>query len=189
MSSPSPEASIPSTPPAPDHAQLQPPTALTSRATITPRESFTPSAAPLVPETEKSLEENKVEGQPERRRSLFRRPLFWLAVAAAVVVIVLAVVLPVYFTVIKPKNNTSTNNGSSNGNPTNNGGNNNTTPNNPKGLITGGDGSTVTTDNGTEFTYHNPFGGYCASASLFSTSNRVISQFNRRGLGSGKPVQ
>ena len=174
MSNPAPEDSIPSTPAAPDekvlanvpgegNAPLQPPTPVTGLTSLaaSARDSFAPSAtAPLVPETEKNLEENAVNAQPDRSRSLFKRPIFWLAAAAAIVAVALAVVLPVYFTVIKPKNNTSTGGGGGSG-----GGGNN--PNNPKpptsgGLTTGGDGSTVTMENGTEFTYHNPFGGFCA---------------------------
>ena len=177
MSSPAPEDSIPSTPPAPDNAlggtpdednaPLQTPTPLTNLTppAASPRDSLVPSAnAPLVPETEKNLEENAVEPQPDRRGSLLKRPIFWLAVAAAVVAVVLAVILPVYFTVIKTKNNTSTGGGNNGGD---NGGDNGGTPKPPNGLTTGGDGSTVTTDNGTQFTYHNPFGGFCAHISLY----------------------
>lgn len=177
MSHPAPADSIPSTPPAPDNdlltgtaaednAPLRPPNLTPLGAS--PRDSFTPSAnALLVPETEKGDEEGLEEnapGQPERRRSLFTRRLFWLAVIAVVVVVVLIVILPVYFTVIKPKNNTTTggvktpNQSGPQPSPTSNPGN----PKSPKGLTTGGDGSTVTTDNGTQFTYHNPFGGFCA---------------------------
>ena len=181
MSSPAPEDSIPSTPPLQDNdglngtpgddgAPLQPPVLanLTPLGT-SPRDSYTPSAdAPLVPETEKvygrGLEENEA-GQPERRKSFFKRPLFLFAVAAVVVVVVLAVILPVYFTVIKPKNNISSGGGnpSQSGKPTPT--SNPANPNSPKGLTTGGDGSTVTTDNGTTFTYHNPFGGFCTRIS------------------------
>ena len=175
MTSPSPEDSIPSTPAAPDRvlsdtpgeddAPLQPPAPFTNLTPLTAslRDSFTPSSAPLVPEAEKNLEENlegdAVKAQPERRRSLLRRPIFWFAAAAAIVVVVLAVILPVYFTVIKPKNNTRTGGGKNNGG---NGGGNSGNPKPSTGLTTGGDGSTVTTDNGTTFTYHNPFGGFCA---------------------------
>ena len=167
MSTPTPEGSIPSTPPAPDrvlgdapgedNAPLQPPTALADLTSLakSPRDSFTPSAAPLVPETEKSLEENPIEVQPARRRgSLFRRPVFWFLAAAAIVAVVLSVILPVYFMVIRPKNNT--------GGGGNSGGNNSGTPEPLSELTTGGDGSTVTMENGTQFTYHNPFGGFCA---------------------------
>ncbi|KAF9783809.1 glycoside hydrolase [Thelephora terrestris] len=152
MSSPVPEDSVPSTPPLPENDALngtqggddalpQPPTLanLTPLGT-SPRDSLTPSAdAPLVSETEK----------------VYDRPIFLYAAAAVVAVIVLAVILPVYFTVIKHKNNTSTGNpnGSNNPSPT-------SSPNSPNTLTTGGDGSTVTTDNGTQFTYHNLFGGF-----------------------------
>ena len=173
MSSPAPEDSIPSTPAAPekvlvdapgeDDAPLQPPTPFADLTSLdtSPRDSFTPSAAPLVPETEKNLEENVAEPQHDRRRSLFRRPIFWFAVAAAVVAVILAVILPVYFKVIKPKNNISAGGGGNGGSGGDNGGSSGT-PNPTSGLTTGGDGSTVTTDNGTQFTYHNPFGGFCA---------------------------
>lgn len=180
MSNPAPEDSIPSTPPAldnnvlsgatgEDNAPLRPPPSLTNLSTplgTSPRESFTPSAkAPLVPETEasyeKGLEEN-VDDQPERRKSLFARRLFWLAAVAAVIVIVLVVILPVYFTVIKPKNKTSSNLSGNPNNPQPSPSSNPGNPNSPKGLTSGGDGSTITMDNGTQFTYHNPFGGFCA---------------------------
>ena len=182
MSNPAPEDGVLPTAPVPDNVsqddntlfQLQPPVPLTDPAllgTESPRDSFTPSAAlsaapsaaPLIPESEKggkSLEAN-VNDQPERRKSIFKRPLFWLAVAAVIVVVVLAVILPVYFKVIKTKTNTSSNENptqSNNPTPTGNPGN----PNSPTGLITGGDGSTITMENGTQFTYHNPFGGFCA---------------------------
>ena len=168
MSNPAPEDSVPSTPPIPDNGAggdgndlLQP---LTPPANPTPPgTSPRDSAAPLVTETEKgddkALEANAAD-QSERRKPLFKRPVFWFALAAAIVVVVLAVILPVYFTVIKPKNNTSSSgspNGSNNPNSTDGSGN----PKSPKGLTTGGDGSTVTMENGTEFTYHNPFGGFC----------------------------
>lgn len=169
MSSPAPEDSVPSTPPIQDgDAPLRPPALLN----LTPlgsstRGSLTPSAnAPLVAETEKvygngnGLEEDAIR-QPERRKSLFQRPIFLFAVAAACVVVVLAVILPVYFTVIKPKDKTSSSGG---GNPNSNSTNGN--PNSLKGLTTGGDGSTITMDNGTQFTYRNPFGGFCTRISF-----------------------
>ena len=199
MSNPAPEDSTPSTPPVPkngvqgdDNAPLQPQTPPTNHTPsgTSPRDSFTPSAAPLVTETGgndvKALEAN-VDDQQGRCKPLFKRPIFWFAVVAAVVIVVLAVVLPVYFTVIKPKNNTSSNgngntNGSNNPQPTN-------SPNSPKGLTTGGDGSTVTMDNGTQFTYHNPFGGFCTSVPLHRLKDWGSYASDRRGLGSRTAVQ
>lgn len=171
MSGPVPEDSIPSTP-SPENNVSSSALGVNNLQT-TPRDSIAQSAnAPLVTETdngsEKNLEENAVD-QPEPRKSLFKRPIFLLAVAAAIVVIVLVVILPVYFTVIKTKNNTSKS-GNPNGNSGNNnntGGNNNPgTPKTPNGLISGGDGSTVTMENGTQFTYQNSFGGFCAQCSF-----------------------
>ena len=79
----------------------------------------------------------------------------WVAVAAGVC-LVIAVALGVIFGVVKKKsssdNNSSSN--SSSGSGGSSGGSTSTL------AITGGDGSTVTTDNGTTFTYQNSFGGY-----------------------------
>ena len=181
MSTPTPEESIPSTPaassdkalvdaPTDDNAPLQPPTLLTNLTPSGPslRESLAPSGTtPLVPETEKNLEGN-VDVQPDRRGSLLKRPIFWFVVAAAIVAVALAVVLPVYFTVIKPKNNTSIGGGGNNN--TGGDGGSNPPPKPTTGLTTGGDGSTVTMENGTQFTYRNPFGGFCAHIPLFLSS-------------------
>ena len=170
MSHSAPEDNIPSTGEENSPPQLPTPMTLTPLGT-SPRDSFTASANHLVPEKsgEEGLEEDVFVVQPERRKSLFKRRVFWLVAIAAVVVVIVAVIVPVYFTVIKPKNNTvsggskNPDQSSSQPSPTSGPG----SPKSPKGLTTGGDGSTVTTDNGTEFTYHNPFGGFCARI-LFS---------------------
>jgi len=98
----------------------------------------------------------------EEKRSAYSSPgkkskrtiIIFGSIAAAVIVIV-AVVVPVYFTVIKPKTNNNnvktnppnpTSTGTGTGDPT-------------AAVITGGNGSTITTENGTTFTYINPFGG------------------------------
>ena len=205
MSTPTPEASIPSTPaaasdkalidvPGDDNAPLQPPpTLLANRTPSGPslRDSLAPSGTtPLVPETEKNLEGNVV-AQPDRRGSLLKRPIFWLVVAAAVVAVVLAVILPVYFTVIKPKNNTAIGGGGNNNNNNTGDGGSKPPPKPTSGLTTGGDGSTVTMENGTTFTYQNPFGGFCAHIPVFSrmVKGTILTIESRRGLGSGKSVQ
>ncbi|KAJ7490343.1 glycoside hydrolase family 5 protein [Mycena galericulata] len=71
-------------------------------------------------------------------------------VAAAILVVVVAVVLAVYFTVIRPKHNSSSSSASSSSS---------SSGSSAKTTI-GGDGSIVTTDNGTQFTYNNSFGGF-----------------------------
>lgn len=73
----------------------------------------------------------------------------------AAVIVLIAIVVPVYFVVIKPK---SSNNSAANpSNPTS------TSTSNGKpasaAVVTGGDGSTITTEDGTTFTYSNAFGG------------------------------
>ncbi|TFK78959.1 hypothetical protein K466DRAFT_570524, partial [Polyporus arcularius HHB13444] len=107
-------------------------------------------------------------------RPLYKRPWFWVAVAGGVAVVVLAVVLPVYFVVIKPNQNHSTsgNAASSSGSGDSGSTGNSTSGDNGNGsgkpqsaISTGGDGSTVTKDDGTTFTYKNSFGGYFASRS------------------------
>ncbi|KAI0667047.1 glycoside hydrolase [Trametes maxima] len=101
---------------------------------------------------------------PERR-PLYKRPLVLAAAAAATIaVIVVAVIVPVYFTVIKPKhhNNVSAASSTSNGHSGPAGGASSTTPQKPvqTAVTTGGDGSTVTMEDGTTFVYKNKFGGY-----------------------------
>jgi len=79
---------------------------------------------------------------------------------AVIIVLVLIIVLPVYFLVVRPQNQSaavvSGNNPGQPAPPANP----SSVPNIPTGLITGGDGSTVTQDDGTTFTYSNKFGGY-----------------------------
>ena len=126
-------------------------------------------------------------------RPLYKRPWFWLATAAGLAVVVLAVVLPVYFVVIKPdRDHHSTSSGASSTSSSGSSGDSGTSGNsgttgssNPQTLTTGGDGSTVTTDDGTTFTYKNPFGGYCECPSLFCPLVLVPPAFCRRSLQNG----
>ncbi|KAF7332851.1 Glycoside hydrolase family 5 protein [Mycena venus] len=75
----------------------------------------------------------------------------------ALVIIILAIILSVYFVVIKKKSDDGaaplTGGGTGNSSA---GGNEKA----PMGVLTGGDGSTVTTNSGETFTYRNSFGGY-----------------------------
>jgi hypothetical protein len=98
-----------------------------------------------------------------------KRPL-WVLIAIGLLVLVtviLAVILPVYFTVIKKDDNSSSSSnqgGSHTGDNHNNNNNNNGNEDGhgvpESGVITGGDGSTITMEDGTTFTYKNAFGGY-----------------------------
>lgn len=142
-----------------------------------PRDSYVQApenSSPLVPETEKRNNEaygleSSASSLP-KKRSLFGRPLFWLIALAVVTIIVLAVVLPVYFVVIKPHNSNSNSTGASGGGGggTSGGGSGSGNPP-PAGVsTTGGNGSLITTADGTKFTYLNPFGGICKLYHLFS---------------------
>lgn len=91
------------------------------------------------------------------RRPFFRRPLVWLALVAAIIVIALAVVLPVVFVVVKPRQHNSNAAGEVPG--TTGGGSDN--PGSPTGATSGGNGSLIKTEDGSTFTYVNPFGGFC----------------------------
>ena len=81
-------------------------------------------------------------------------------IAVGVIIAAIAIVVALYFTVIKKSSNTSSKTGGSSGGGNNNngnGGNNNNNPSNK--IVTGGDGSTITFDDGTQMTYSNKFGG------------------------------
>ena len=88
-----------------------------------------------------------------------RRNTIILSVLGGLVLLIVAVILPVYFLAIKHTSNKSTTSNPSHTTtaPSPSG---TKSPSSSKNLITGGDGSTVTTDNGTTFTYNNSFGGY-----------------------------
>jgi glucan 1,3-beta-glucosidase len=73
-------------------------------------------------------------------------------IGVGVLVVAAAVVIPLYFFVFRHKSDTSTTPSSNNTTSSN------TTHSNI--LTTGGDGSIVTLEDGTNFTYHNSFGGF-----------------------------
>lgn len=101
-----------------------------------------------------------------RRRPFYKRPWFYLLLLAAAVVVALAVALPV--SLIHKHTSTSgatASGGSSSGNGGNGGGGGGN--GGGKGTTTlatwGGDGSTVTKDDGSTFVYRNSFGGIWVS--------------------------
>jgi glucan 1,3-beta-glucosidase len=71
--------------------------------------------------------------------------------------LIVAVILPVYFLAIKHTNKGASSQQSGTATAPSPSGTKSPTSQN---LITGGDGSTVTMEDGTTFTYHNSFGGY-----------------------------
>ncbi|KAF8633475.1 hypothetical protein AX15_001435 [Amanita polypyramis BW_CC] len=82
--------------------------------------------------------------------------------AVIVVVVVLAVVLPVYFVAVKPKSHVGASTTSPTSGTNGGGGSGGGNSSNSGGVVVvyGGNGSKVLTENGTEFTYYNSFGGY-----------------------------
>ncbi len=92
------------------------------------------------------------------KASKSRRNTIILSALGGVILLLVAVILPVYFLAIKHTSNkaTSSQHSGTSTAPSPSG----TKSPSSKNLITGGDGSTVTMDGGTTFTYHNPFGGY-----------------------------
>ncbi|KAI0356336.1 glycoside hydrolase [Trametes cingulata] len=103
--------------------------------------------------------------EPRRQNRPFYKTLwFWIV---AIIVVAAAVVIPLYFFVIKPKHHDSAS-----------GSSNSTDSSNPAAaqaaIRIGGDGSTVTKEDGTTFIYNNSFGGYWVSnpANPFDNSAR-----------------
>ncbi|KDQ60685.1 glycoside hydrolase family 5 protein [Jaapia argillacea MUCL 33604] len=107
------------------------------------------------------LEEKRTAYAPPRAKS--KRKLMILAGIAGLILLILAVVIPLYFAVFKPKgstqNDATTGGSSSAAQPSSTQGSG--TPGKPSSaVVTGGDGSKVTTEDGTTFTYSNKFGGF-----------------------------
>ncbi|OCB90963.1 glycoside hydrolase [Sanghuangporus baumii] len=95
------------------------------------------------------------------------RRMWWIAAGVAALIVAAAVAIPVGLVVGRKdsQNRAAQNSGSDDGN--NNGNGNSTDPSdaNPPtvAVTTGGDGSTVTTEDGSTFTYSNKFGGFWVS--------------------------
>ena len=116
------------------------------------------------PESDEFLTEQQPQGDTTKARR--RWPLILLGGVGFVVLVFLAVFLPVYFTVIKQHQRTSTSGSSPTSTSTpgggggGGGGGSNPGSTNNHGT-TGGDGSTVVTEDGSTFIYNNKFGGFC----------------------------
>ncbi|KAH9965457.1 glycoside hydrolase [Russula dissimulans] len=102
--------------------------------------------------------------QPAPSSGPFYRRRTWLAIALGVLVaLILVVIIPVYFTVIHKSNNgnqskiSNPGSGSAAGSSTGPGSPRPTKT--PSNAISGGDGSTITMQGGTQFIYNNSFGG------------------------------
>lgn len=103
----------------------------------------------------------------EEKRALYaspksKRKVLLIAGAAVAAVIVIVIAIGVYFGVVKSHKNASTASDAATGaSSTNSGSSSSGNSGSSKNTlaITGGDGSTVTMEDGTTFTYNNPFGG------------------------------
>ncbi|PCH35792.1 glycoside hydrolase family 5 protein [Wolfiporia cocos MD-104 SS10] len=158
---PLPDASIPSTPRDPSLATpgvladgTQPSAASSDGLkNATPLVSAEAAAAP--PASKEAANIGSDEALMERdargagKRPWYKRPVFWLAAFAALAVVVLVVVLPVWFVGVKPHRDHNSSASASN-----------TNPESPTGATSGGNGSTIVTEDGTKFTYVNNFGGH-----------------------------
>lgn len=110
-----------------------------------------PGPVPMSPTGQpRFLEEKSAAYTPPRSKS--HRKALLLIVLAALIIVIVAIVVPIYFTVIKPKTNPGSRAVSTS--PTQ-------TANNaaPSQTVSGGDGSIITMEDGTTFTYKNQFGG------------------------------
>ena len=122
------------------------------------------NASPLLSQPEKRFSEAFATPGPEhpnpgssRKRTIVTRPILWIIALVAFVIVAAAVIVPVYFFVIKPRSNQTS------------------TPS-PSGTD-GGNGSVITTSDGTTFTYINNFGGFCeyaCSFHIFISPSRVL---------------
>ncbi|KAG7452983.1 glycoside hydrolase family 5 protein [Guyanagaster necrorhizus] len=113
--------------------------------------------APMTSRGSKYLEEKRAVYAAPRSK----RKVVIVAGTAAAALLILAIVIPVYFTVVKPKSTTSSD---SSGSSNNSGGTSSpsatSTGKSTLAAVTGGDGSKITTEDGSQFTYSNSFGGY-----------------------------
>ncbi|KAJ7752654.1 glycoside hydrolase family 5 protein [Mycena metata] len=134
------------------------------------------SAAAAAPTHDASAEKmNDNDNQNGNGTKKRNGKLIGVIALAALAIVILAVVLPVYFLVVKPHRHSSALSSSSSGSSSSSSGSSGSSSSggangggNSGGegdggvvaAITGGDGSTVTTANGTTFVYRNAFGGY-----------------------------
>ncbi|KAJ7117234.1 glycoside hydrolase [Mycena crocata] len=118
--------------------------------------------AALLPAAPGASYEKEYGTAAARSPSTKRRRLLVLGALAALIIVVVAVVVPVYFLVIKKKDDNSAPAEASNsaGSSGDSGSSSSGGGTSIVSAVTGGDGSTVTTDSGESFTYKNAFGGY-----------------------------
>jgi glucan 1,3-beta-glucosidase len=100
------------------------------------------------------LEEKRAAYTPPKTK--LRRKVMIAAIIVAVLLIIVAVVIPLYLFVLKPSNKESSPHSSS---TTTHSSSTTSAPKPSAVAVTGGDGTLITMDDGTTFTYKNSFGG------------------------------
>ena len=98
------------------------------------------------------------------KRPFYKRPCVWICSSIIAVIIIVVTVLGSQRA--KHTSDTNPNQNSSAGGAGQGGDPSHPTSQPKSAVVTGGDGSTITKEDGTTFTYHNPFGGYCTSSPL-----------------------
>ncbi len=111
------------------------------------------------PSSSRTMEEKRAAYAPPQAKS--RRKIIIIGIVVCILLIVLAVVIPLYLFVLKPSNNSKelSTTSSSSGTKTASSSASAATPSASAQPVSGGDGSLITTEDGTTFTYTNPFGG------------------------------
>ena len=114
-------------------------------------------AMPMSPVGQSRILEEKRATYAEISATKSRRKTIILAILAALILLVIAIVVPLYFAVIRPRAQTDSGSAvTESSKPTST-----AKPSTPQSrIVTGGDGSEITMEDGTKFTYKNPFGGY-----------------------------
>ncbi|KAF9483864.1 exo-beta-1,3-glucanase [Pholiota conissans] len=109
----------------------------------------------------RNMEEKRAVYAPPKAKS--RRRLMIFGLIACIILIILAVIIPVYFFILRPSSSTKD---SQNDTSTSSGDHTSKTssasaaqPTASAVAVTGGDGTLITMEDGTTFTYKNPFGG------------------------------
>ncbi|PSS05560.1 hypothetical protein PHLCEN_2v3730 [Hermanssonia centrifuga] len=138
-----------------------------------------PSAGLYDPYTA-NKEQEAYDAAERASRPFYRKPWFWMLAAAVVAAVVVAVVVPVVLVAHKNgKSGGSASEDSSSGGGSGSGGGGGGAGGGKGGNLatSGGDGSTVTMDDGTTFVYHNSFGGFWVSdpANPFNNSAKANS--------------
>ncbi|KAF9532305.1 exo-beta-1,3-glucanase [Crepidotus variabilis] len=123
-----------------------------------PNASYEHGAIPMSPKEGGRFltDKNAVYAAPKAKS---KRRVLVLGVIAGIILLIAAIAVPVYIFVIKPH---STNNRTSSSSASSSSASSPTSTSKPgkTNLVTGGDGSKITLDNGTTITYANKFGGY-----------------------------